>query len=155
MAHVDVTLRVIGFVISVHVLGMYAFSPIVGSLSDRFGRIRVIQIGLAILLFSTVIAGTAAADNAVQLGIGLFLLGLGWSCTLIAGSAFLSESVSLEMRPASQGASDLVMNLSGAGGGALAGVIIGTLNYGWLCLFAAIPVVFLGLISVKVNHNAK
>ena len=153
MAHVDVTLRVIGFVISVHVLGMYAFSQLVGTLSDRLGRIRVIQIGLVILLSSTLIAGTAAADNAVQLGIGLFLLGLGWSCTLIAGSAFLSESVSLEMRPASQGASDLVMNLSGAGGGALAGVIIGTLNYGWLCLFASIPVIFLGIFSIRLQRN--
>jgi len=155
MKHVDVSLRIIGFVISVHVLGMYAFSPIVGWLSDRLGRVRVIQIGLVILLASTVVAGLAAADNAIQLGIGLFLLGLGWSCTLIAGSAFLSESVSLEMRPASQGASDLVMNLSGAGGGAIAGVIIGTLSYGWLCLFAAIPVILLGVLSMRVNGNAE
>ena len=51
----------------------------------------------------------------------MFLLGLGWSCTLIAGSAYLSESVEQEFRASSQGASDLVMNLSGAGGGALAG----------------------------------
>jgi MFS family permease len=154
MKHVDVSLRIIGFVISVHVLGMYAFSPIVGSLSDRLGRIRVIQIGLVILLASTLVAGTAQADNAVQLGVGLFLLGLGWSCTLIAGSAFLSESVSVEMRPASQGASDLVMNLSGAGGGALAGVIIGTLSYGWLCIFAAIPVLYLGATSLKIMRNS-
>lgn len=152
MKHVDVSLRIIGFVISVHVLGMYAFSPVVGSLSDRLGRIRVIQIGLVILLVSTIIAGTAAADNAVQIGIGLFLLGLGWSCTLIAGSALLSESVSIEMRPASQGASDLVMNLSGAGGGALAGIIIGTLSYGWLCFFAAIPVILLGVKSMKTER---
>jgi MFS family permease len=155
MKHVDVSLRIIGFVISVHVLGMYAFSPIVGLLSDRLGRVRVIQIGLVILLASTVVAGLAAADNAIQLGIGLFLLGLGWSCTLIAGSAFLSESVSLEMRPASQGASDLVMNLSGAGGGAIAGVIIGTLSYGWLCLFAAIPVILLGVLSMRVSTSAE
>ncbi|MDO8646466.1 MAG: MFS transporter [Candidatus Planktophila sp.] len=152
MAHVDVTLRIIGFVISVHVLGMYAFSPLVGSLSDRLGRVRVIQIGLLILLVATIVAGTSAADNAPQLGIGLFLLGLGWSCTLIAGSAFLSESVSLEMRPASQGASDLVMNLAGAGGGALAGIIIGTLSYGWLCFFAAIPVIVLAVNSRKMSR---
>ncbi len=150
MKHVDVSLRIIGFVISVHVLGMYAFSPVVGSLSDRLGRVRVIQIGLLILLASAIVAGTAAANNAIQLGIGLFLLGLGWSCTLIAGSTYLSESVSIEMRPASQGASDLVMNLSGAGGGALAGVIIGTLSYGWLCLFAAVPVVVLFINSRKI-----
>ena len=151
MKHVDVTLRIIGFVISIHVLGMYAFSPIIGSLSDKVGRVRVIQIGLILLIASTIVAGTAAADDAVQLGIGLFLLGLGWSCTLIAGSALLSESVDHEMKPASQGASDLVMNLSGAGGGALAGLIIGTLSYGWLCFFAAIPVLALGLRSLKLR----
>ncbi len=151
MKHVDVTLRIIGFVISIHVLGMYAFSPIIGSLSDKVGRVRVIQIGLILLIASTIVAGTAAADDAVQLGIGLFLLGLGWSCTLIAGSALLSESVDHEMKPASQGASDLVMNLSGAGGGALAGLIIGTLSYGWLCLFAAIPVLVLFAISIKTE----
>ncbi len=151
MAHVDVTLTIIGLVISIHVLGMYAFSPIVGSLSDRLGRIKVIQIGVVILLLSTLISGFAAADDAVMLGVGLFLLGLGWSCTLIAGSALLTESVDPEMKTSSQGASDLVMNLSGAGGGALAGVIIGTLSYGWLCAFAAIPVTVLGIWSRRVS----
>ena len=150
MAHVDVTLTIIGLVISIHVLGMYAFSPMVGALSDRLGRVRVIQIGVITLLLSSIISGIARADDAITLGIGLFLLGLGWSCTLIAGSAFLTESVSPEMKTSSQGASDLVMNLSGAGGGALAGVIIGTLSYGWLCVFAAIPVSILGLWSLKL-----
>lgn len=151
MAHVDVTLTIIGLVISIHVLGMYAFSPLVGSLSDRIGRIRTIQIGVLILLLSALISGFAMADDAITLGIGLFLLGLGWSFTLIAGSALLAESVSAEMKTSAQGASDLVMNLSGAGGGALAGVIIGTLSYGWLCLVAAIPVAFLGVWSKRIN----
>jgi MFS family permease len=153
MAHVDVTLTVIGLVISVHILGMYAFSPIVGTFSDRLGRVRVIQIGVITLVLSAIISGSARADDAITLGIGLFLLGLGWSCTLIAGSAFLTESVSPEMKTSSQGASDLVMNLSGAGGGALAGVIIGTLSYGWLCAFAAIPVSILGLWSLKLARR--
>ena len=151
MAHVDVTLSVIGLVISVHVLGMYAFSPVVGSLSDRLGRVRVIQIGLAILLLSTLISGFAQASDAYTLGVGLFLLGLGWSCTLIAGSALLSESVETNFAASSQGASDLVMNLAGAGGGAMAGVIIGTLSYGWLCFTAAIPVAFLAATSFKLK----
>jgi len=151
MAHVDVTLTIIGLVISVHVLGMYAFSPLVGALTDRLGRLRVIQIGVAILLSSALISGFARADDAITLGIGLFLLGLGWSCTLIAGSALLTESVSPEFKSASQGASDLVMNLSGASGGAIAGVVIATLSYGWLCLLSALPVAFLGLWSLKIR----
>ncbi len=151
MAHVDVTLKVIGFVISVHILGMYAFSPIVGSLSDRYGRKSVIQLGVLILLLSTIIAGAADANDSFSLGFGLFLLGLGWSCTLIGGSTLLSESVETELRPSSQGASDLLMNLMGAGGGAIAGVVIGTLGYGWLCVIAAIPVAALGVWSFKVR----
>ena len=153
MAHFDVTLSVIGLVISVHILGMYAFSPLVGALSDKIGRVRVIQIGVVILLLAAIIAGLSPAMNTISLGVGLFLLGLGWSCTLIAGSTLLSESVSVEMKPASQGASDLVMNLMGAVGGALSGVIIGVLTFGWLCLSIAILIVGLGIWSLKVKKN--
>ena len=67
MAHVDVTLTIIGLVISVHVLGMYAFSPVVGALSDRLGRIRVIQIGVGTLLLSSIVSGFAQADDAITL----------------------------------------------------------------------------------------
>lgn len=151
MAHVDVTLRIIGIVISIHVLGMYAFSPVVGLVSDRIGGVATIKIGLVTLLISSVIAGTSPAGDAIRLGVGLFLLGLGWSCTLIAGSTLLSQSVELNFKSASQGASDLVMNLAGAGGGAVAGVIIATLSYGWLCLIASIPVAYLALTSLKLK----
>ena len=151
MSHVDVTLSVIGLVISVHVLGMYAFSPLVGMLSDKVGRVRVIQIGFALLVLAAVIAGTSPAMNPVSLGFGLFLLGLGWSCTLIAGSTLLSESVSIEMRPSSQGASDLVMNLMGAIGGALSGVIIGLFSFGLLCFSIGTLVFLLGIWSLRVK----
>ena len=149
MAHVDVSLKIIGLVISVHVIGMYAFSPLVGSISDRLGKVRTIQVGLLILLSSTIVAGTAKADDIFRLGIGLFLLGLGWSFTLIAGSALLSSSVDATLKTSVQGASDLTMNLAGAVGGAIAGVIISSFSYGWLCLFAAIPVLTVGIWSVS------
>ena len=125
---------------------MYAFSPLVGKLSDRIGRIKVIILAGLVLLSSAVIAGFAPADSSLQLGIGLFLLGLGWSGTLIAGSTLLSETVSDHYRAAAQGVSDLMMNLSGAFGGAVAGVIIATLSYGWLCAIASIPV---GILTIR------
>ena len=129
---------------------MYAFSPLVGALSDKLGRIKVIQIGVAILISSVVVAGLSPAMNAISLGIGLFLLGLGWSCTLIAGSTLLSESVSIDMKPSSQGASDLVMNLMGALGGAASGVIISIFSFGWLCAFIGALVFVLGAWSLKI-----
>ena len=86
MSHVHVSLKIIGLVISVHVLGMYAFAPLIGTLSDRLGRVKVIQIGFFILLAAAIISGLSPAMSTIPLGMGLFLLGLGWSCTLIAGS---------------------------------------------------------------------
>ncbi|MEC9180820.1 MAG: MFS transporter, partial [Actinomycetota bacterium] len=79
MAHVDVSLQLIGLVISVHVAGMYALSPLVGMAVDRFGRLTVIGAGVVILLTACAVIGLAPADDVVTLGIGLFLLGLGWS----------------------------------------------------------------------------
>lgn len=153
MAHVDVQLRVIGIVISIHVAGMYAFSPVVGYLTDRIGRYRTIAIGLVLLLASAVISGSAAAVQSVQLAIGLFLLGLGWSATLIAGSTLLAESVPPEIKAGSQGVADLVMNLSGAVGGALAGIIIAVSSYGWLCAVASIPVLLLAVYLQQVTKS--
>jgi MFS family permease len=151
MSHMDVALSVIGLVISVHVLGMYAFSPIVGALSDKLGRVRVIQIGILILITAATLAGLAPDMQTIPLGFALFLLGLGWSCTLIAGSTFLSESVSVEMKPSSQGASDLVMNLMGALGGAASGLIIGVFSFGWLCVFVGSLILALGVWSLKIK----
>ncbi len=155
MAHAEVTLKIIGLVISVHILGMYALSPLVGRMADRLGRRRVIQIGGLILLAAVLIAGTAPEMHNVQLGVGLFLLGLGWSCTLVAGSTLLSESVPTEVRASVQGTSDLFMNLSGAIGGASAGVIIATLSYGWLCAIAAVPVLLVTIYATVQLDEAK
>jgi MFS family permease len=117
------TLRVIGLVISVHVAGMYLFSPLVGLLADRAGRTATVVIGGALLLAAAALAGTAAPGDAVQLGAGLLLLGLGWSCGLIAGSTLVTESVGPELRPTAQGGTDLLMGL----GAALAGLAGGPL----------------------------
>jgi MFS family permease len=143
MGHVDVELRLIGLVISVHVLGMFAFSPLIGKLTDQIGREKTIILGALILLLAALISGLAYADAVFQLGVGLFLLGLGWSMTMIAGSTLLAESVPLEGKAASQGLSDLLMNGGGALGGAIAGLIIAFLSYGWLCALVTLPVAFL------------
>jgi MFS family permease len=79
-------------VISVHVLGMFGLAPLIGGWADRFGRIRSVGAGAAILGLGT-IATVVAGYIPVLLFVGLFLLGLGWSFALIAGSALLTESL--------------------------------------------------------------
>jgi MFS family permease len=134
------TLRIVGIVLSLHVAGMYAFAPVMGWLSDRFGRRRVILGGIVLLLAACAVAGTSGHDS-TRLAVGLVLLGLGWSATMVAGSALLSQSIPGDLRPSAQGLSDLVMGLAGASAGALSGVVVQTLGYPTLTLFAAIVAV--------------
>jgi MFS family permease len=147
--HGDV-LRVVGVVLSLHIGGMYGLSPLVGWLTDRLGRRPVILGGLATLLVACGVAGTAG-HHTPRLGLGLGLLGVGWSGTMIAGSTLLSESVGTVVRPAVQGLSDLVMGLSGAFAGAMSGLVVSWSGYPTLTLLAAIatvPLIALALRSV-------
>ncbi|HET8658770.1 MAG TPA: MFS transporter [Micromonosporaceae bacterium] len=130
-------LRIVGIVISVHIAGMYALSPVVGWLTDRLGRRAVVLGALGLLLVSCAVAGTAGHDT-VRLSAGLALLGLGWSGTMVAGSTLLTESVAGAVRPAVQGLSDLVMGLAGAVAGALSGVVVQQAGYPALTLLAAL-----------------
>ncbi len=137
------TLQLIGLVISIHVLGMFAFAPVVGILVDRFGRLPMAMTGAAILIASCVIAGTAGPHRTFQLGLGLFLLGLGWSFTLISGSTMVTDAIAAENRPAVQGLSDLAMNVAGALGGIMAGLIVVASSYEVLCFAAIVPLLLL------------
>jgi MFS family permease len=140
MHHGGATLEVIGVVISVHVLGMYALAPVVGWLTDRLGRPTVLAVGAAVLLLALLLSGTAPAGASYRIGVGLFLLGLGWSLCTVAASTLLSESAPLDARTDVQGAADLVMGLTAAAAGAAAGVVVGSLGYAALNVFAALLV---------------
>lgn len=149
MEHGGATLRVIGLVISVHIAGMFAFSPLVGMAADRIGRRPVIVAGTVLLLVACAVSGTAAEHDSTQLGIGLTLLGLGWSCTLVAGSTLLTESIPVDARPSVQGASDVVMNVAGAAASIVAGVVVAGIGFGWLALFTAIAVLPLAAAALR------
>ncbi|MGY1822831.1 MFS transporter [Geodermatophilus sp. SYSU D00079] len=131
------TLRVIGVVISVHVAGMYLFSPVVGMLADRAGRRTTVALAAGLLLAAAALAGTAGPGDAVQLGVALLLLGLGWSCGLIAGSTLVTESVGEELRPTAQGGTDLLMGLGAALAGAVGGPLLALGGYGLVAVVSA------------------
>ncbi|WP_310964604.1 MFS transporter [Nocardioides terrisoli] len=138
MHHGGAQLEVIGIVVSVHVLGMYFFSPLVGWAADRFGRTLVLVAGAGILLVAMLLCGTSPMGASWRIGIGLLLLGVGWSCSTVAGSAMLTESTPLAARTDVQGAADLCMNGAAAVAAALAGVVMQELGFGALNLFGAL-----------------
>lgn len=142
------SLRIIGLVLSAHVLGMYALAPLVGWLVDRIGHAAVLATGAFVLLAALTLAGGAPAGGSPRLFVGLFLLGLGWSCSLVASSALLVDAVPLVERPGVQGGADLLMGLFAACAGALAGVIVG--QWGYAVLNVAAGVLALSVLGAAV-----
>jgi len=149
-------LNIIGLTISLHIAGMYALSPVMGWLNDRWGSRQTILFGQSILLIAVFVAGTSS-QSSTRITLGLILLGLGWSASVIAGSALLSKPLAPEVRPAVQGLSDLTMNLAGASGGLLAGLVMAGWGFGTLNAAAAIltlPVIFVIVAGRKAMATA-
>jgi MFS family permease len=96
------------------------------------------MIGGVILTTASVLAALSDAGWSALLLVALFLLGVGWSCTLVSGSTLLTAAVATDERPATQGLADVFMGLAGAGGGAVAGVVVGALGYAWLAGASAV-----------------
>jgi MFS family permease len=151
------TLRVVGVVLSFHIAGMFAFAPVVGWFTDRLGRRPIIFAGIVLLLCACALAGSAG-HNQTRLAIGLMILGLGWSATMVAGSTLLSDSVSVELRASAQGLSDLIMGLAGASAGAISGVIVQSYGYSTLTLLAALataPLIVLASLSTTLHAKSR
>ena len=126
----DVSLLV-GVTIALHVAGMYALSPVFGILADRWGRLRVVLLGQALLAASLVFA-VFTNDQAWGVMTALILLGLGWSAATVAGAALLTEASAPELRTRRQGRSDSLMSLSAAAGAVLAGIVLSNFQYAGL-----------------------
>jgi MFS family permease len=149
------SLVVVGFVISLHILGMYAFAPLFGMLSDKIGPVKTVLTGQMIFVAALLLAGFGSeTQNLVT--VGLFLLGLGWSAATVSGSALLATSVPVEQKTNVQGLSDSLMNLSGAAGGAIAGTFVALYAFTGLNMVALVPVLTIVVASVLVrNYRAK
>jgi len=134
--HVGVGLGVIGVVVSVHIAGMFAPSPLSGWLTDRVGPLRVAAGAAAMLVLACAIAAAGAAST-VLLGIGLLLLGVGWNLALVAGSVLITDGVAAGERPRREGWGEVAMGTAAAGGGATAGPMVATGGYPTLAVAAA------------------
>jgi MFS family permease len=132
---------------------MYLFSPLVGVLADRAGRRATVGLGGGLLLAAAAIAGTAPPGAAWQLGFGLLLLGMGWSCGLIAGSTLVTESVGVGTRPTAQGGADLLMGLGAALAGVVGGPLLAVGGFGLVSAVSATLVVPLAVIWLQTRRR--
>lgn len=137
-------LQAVGAVLSGHTLGMYAFSPVSGWLTDRMGRLPTIYLGTAVLAVSALMAVVAPPSGGLLLGVALFLLGLGWSFSYVGGSALLSDHLEIHERTRVQGVADALIWSVAAAASLGSGLIVAAAGY------AALGVLSLGLVAIAV-----
>ena len=124
------------YVISAHIGGMFAFSPLVGRFVDRpEARSRRSRPGGHPPGID--VAGLSSRDLRVAAVPALSALGLGWNFGLLGGSSLLIESVDASERVGVQGTADLTMSLCGAVAGFSSGAIRRAVGYHVLANIAA------------------
>nr|WP_055601220.1 MFS transporter [Streptomyces aureus] len=148
LTHHGADIQLVGLVISGHIAGMYAFSPLMGWLSDRLGRLSVIGLAVGLIGVAALVAGTAGPSHG-RTALGLFVLGLGWSAGLVSGSALLTDSVPQAARAAVQGLSDFIMNTAAGVGGLAAGLIVAQVGYGPLNAIAACLLLPMAALAIR------
>ena len=153
MNHHGASLELIGLTISIHVLGMYGFAPLVGMLVDRIGPRRTAAMSQVVFI----LAGSSAivlGDHPLLVEVPLFLLGLAWSLGMITGSAEVSGSVPSASRVSVQGFTDTSMNLAAALAALVAGPLLGTIAFSGLgVVIIAIALAVLLFIRVTPTPN--
>ena len=81
------------------------------------------------LLVALMLCRSSPEGSSWQIFAGLFLLGLGWSLSAVSSSTLIADHAPLEARTDVQGAADLVMGLTAASAGGLAGLVVAKLGY--------------------------
>jgi len=136
------SIALVGLVIGVHTFGMFFFSPISGFLADRFGKVRVIVAGQAMLIGSALLAASAGGDDRTLLLPALFFLGIGWNFGFVAGSSMITDAAEGPDRVRLQGVVDTATFMSATVASVLSGILLDAFDYSGLSLFAGAMVLF-------------
>ena len=119
--HHGTSATVVSTVISLHIAGMWVFSPVIGAALDRFGRRPGLIAGGATSVVGALFAATDAGPGLVA--VGLFGIGLGWSATFLGATAVISDLTQPNERASALGFTDLLVSLSSAVAGLAGGFV--------------------------------
>jgi MFS family permease len=141
------------FVISSHVVAMFAPSFVTGRLIKTFGVLPVMFAG-AVLNFAAI--GVALSGIAVtQFWISLVLLGVGWNFLYIGGTALLTETYRPEEMAKAQGANDQVIFIMMAISSFTSGLTVTAAGWERVNLFALpmVAVVAIAIVWYGMTHR--
>ena len=131
------------FVISSHVIAMFAPSFVTGALIRRFGVLPVMFAGA---LLNVVAIATAVSGLSVQhFWLSLVLLGAGWNFLYVGATTLLTETYRPEERAKAQGANEFAIFVMMVVSSLSSGVIVTGAGWELLNLAALIPLAAVAL----------
>lgn len=130
MVHHEHSLNAASSVIQFHVLGMFLPSFFTGSLIARFGVVRIMLVGLALLV--THVLTTLAGTGFVSFASALTIIGVGWNFLYIGGTTLLTTAYTPAEKSTAQAINDMTIFAVGLACSFSAGALLET--YGWLRL---------------------
>ena len=139
------------FVISSHVIGMFAPSFFTGALIKRFGTLSIIFVGVLLNVIS--IAGALSGLSVAHFWFALVMLGVGWNFMYIGGTTLLTETYRPEERAKAQGSNDFLVYVMMTISSVLSGLAITTAGWERVNLSAlpmlAVVLVALGWLALR------
>lgn len=138
----------IGIVISIHIIGMYAFSPLVGWFISRIGVRATIALGTIILAASTILCMIPSGAESSIVSIGLFLLGFGWSFVFVAGSSAIGTMPDGPEKIRFQGFTDTSVQSSAALSALGSGFILDIFGFHGLNFIALLLLIPLAIVLI-------
>ena len=133
-------------VIEWHVVGMFAPGFVTGSVIARFGVVRIVGVGLA--LMGTAVAVALNGTSVPHFAVSMALVGVGWNFMYTGGTTLLTESYAPVEKARVQGVNDFVLFATLAASSLTSGALV--TSAGWdTANWAAIPV--LAVIAVAIT----
>ncbi|PRX46985.1 putative MFS family arabinose efflux permease [Prauserella shujinwangii] len=131
-------LDVVGAVVALHVVCMFGPSLVTGYLADRHHPAALVAAG-AVLLLGGGVVGAVGSDHHVPLmAVHLSLIGLGWNCGVVGGSALLGATAPGHLRTHLEGIGEAAMGVAAIAAAPLAGLASVLTGYAGLSIWFSI-----------------
>ncbi|WP_157857404.1 MFS transporter [Streptomyces yerevanensis] len=100
---------IVGFLVALHVVGMFAVAPVTGRLADQHGPVPVVLAGAVVSLGACVLGAFGDGGATPMTTVYLVLAGLGWNAGVVGASALLTESAPESVRTHAEGIGEATM----------------------------------------------
>ncbi|WP_125588150.1 MFS transporter [Companilactobacillus jidongensis] len=141
------------WVFSIYLLVTAMVTPIYGKLTDLIGRKPVVQVGLAIFTFGSLMSGLS--NSMLELVFWRAIQGVGAGALPTATVTIIADLYPYEKRPQILGLNNLVWGIATLSAPLIGGIVVNTLSWHWV-FFVNIPLRILIMVLFQIFlHESK